>query len=126
MTLFYRQKNFNQLKIIVTYVDIIGLCHSVAIFWEVYVMRHKCHVWWHNFHLKGMLITGLCQKTLILYIYLLEIKSYIPFFFLIKLYFTHLITNLLMYDIHFFLQNNILKDLLRLSFNLTFTKDFYD
>ena len=29
---YYRQKNFNQLDIKVSYVDIIGLCHNVAIF----------------------------------------------------------------------------------------------
>ena len=40
---YYRQTIFNQLNILVLYVDIIGLCHSVAILWEIYVMRHKYH-----------------------------------------------------------------------------------
>ena len=47
---YYRQIIFNQWNIIVSYVEIIGLCHSVAIFWEIYVMRPKCHVRWLRFH----------------------------------------------------------------------------
>ena len=47
------------------YVDIIVLCHSVAILREIYVMRSKCHVKWLSLHFKRMLITGLGQKTLI-------------------------------------------------------------
>ena len=42
----------------IPYGDIIGLCHSVAILWEIYVVRHKCHVRWHYSHFKRMLITG--------------------------------------------------------------------
>ena len=49
----------------VPYVDIIGLYHSFAILEEIYVMQHKCHVSWHNFYFKRMLITGLDQMTLI-------------------------------------------------------------
>ena len=49
---YYRQTIFNQLNIMVPYVDIIGLCHSVAILQEIYVMQHKYHVRWHNFHFK--------------------------------------------------------------------------
>ena len=48
----------------VPYVDLIGLCHSVAILRGIYVMRHKCHVRWHNFNFKRMLITRLGQQTL--------------------------------------------------------------
>ena len=36
----------------VPYVDIIGLCHSVAILLEIYVMWHKCHVSWLRFHFQ--------------------------------------------------------------------------
>ena len=32
-----RQTIFNQLNIMVPYVDIIGLCHSIAILWKIYV-----------------------------------------------------------------------------------------
>ena len=46
-------------------VDIIGLCHNVTFFKEIYVMQHKCHVWWHNFHVKPMLITGLNRLWLV-------------------------------------------------------------
>ena len=53
---YYSQTIFNQSNIMVPYVDTIGLCHSVTILWEVYVMRHKCHFRWHNFHFKQMLI----------------------------------------------------------------------
>ena len=28
-------------------------------------MQHKCHMMWHNFHFKRMLITGLCQQTFV-------------------------------------------------------------
>ena len=31
--------SYSQLDIMESYVDIIGLCHSVAILWEIYVMR---------------------------------------------------------------------------------------
>ena len=58
---YYRQTIFNQSNIMVSYVDIFGLCHSVAILWEIYVMRSKCHVMWLRFHLKRMLIKGLGQ-----------------------------------------------------------------
>ena len=61
MTILYSQTIFNQSNIIVPYIEIIGLCHRVAILWEIYVMRHKCKVSWHNFHFKRMLITGLGQ-----------------------------------------------------------------
>ena len=45
--LFWKpQTIFNQLNIEVPYVDIIGLCHRVAISWEIYVIRLKCHVMW--------------------------------------------------------------------------------
>ena len=54
---YYRQTIFNQLNIMVPYIDITG--HSVTILWEIFVMQHKCHVRWHNFHFKRMLITGL-------------------------------------------------------------------
>ena len=57
---YYRQTIFNQLNIMVPNVDIIGLYHSLAILWEIYVMRHICHVSWNNFHFKRMAITGLC------------------------------------------------------------------
>ena len=50
----------------VPYVDIIGLCHVVSQFYDKsIVMRRKCHVMWLRFHLKRMLITGLCQWTLV-------------------------------------------------------------
>ena len=39
------------------YVDVI-LCLRVAILCEIYMMPHKCHVRWHYFHFKRMLITG--------------------------------------------------------------------
>jgi hypothetical protein len=58
---YYRQTIFNQLNIMVPYADIIGLCHSVAILWEIYVMPHKCHMMWLHLHFKRMLITGLVQ-----------------------------------------------------------------
>ena len=57
----YRQIIFNQLNIMVPYVDIISPCHSSAILWEIYVMWHKCHVSWLHFHFKRMLIMGLGQ-----------------------------------------------------------------
>ena len=44
----------------VPYVDIIVICHSVAIVAEIYVMRHKYNERWKNFNFKRMLITGLC------------------------------------------------------------------
>ena len=47
---YYRQTIFNQCHIMVSYVDIIGLCHSVTILWEIYVKRYNCHVRWHNFY----------------------------------------------------------------------------
>ena len=53
------QTIFNQLNIMVSYLVIFGLCHSVAILWEIYVMRRECHVKWLRFHFKRMLITGL-------------------------------------------------------------------
>ena len=46
---------FDQLNIMVPYVDRVDLCHSFAILWEIYVMRHKYHVRWCNFHFKWML-----------------------------------------------------------------------
>ena len=52
---------FNQLDNMVSYVDIIGLCQSVAIFKEIYVMRHKCHAMKLRLHFKRMLITELGQ-----------------------------------------------------------------
>ena len=58
---YYRQTIFNRLNIMVSYVDIIGLCHSVAILWKIYLMRRKCHVRWLRFHFKRMLIKGLGQ-----------------------------------------------------------------
>ena len=60
---FYRQTIFNQLNIIVPYVDIFGLCLSVANLWEIYMMRPQCHVKSLRFHFKRMLITGLGQYT---------------------------------------------------------------
>ena len=57
--IMYWQTIFNQLNIILSYVEIIGLCHSVEILWEIYVMRPKCHVRWLSFHFKRMLVTGL-------------------------------------------------------------------
>ena len=54
---YYRQTIPNQLNIMVSYVDIIGLRHSFAILWEIYVMRHK-------FYFKRMLITRPGQYTL--------------------------------------------------------------
>ena len=50
---YYRQTIFNQLNIMVSYVDLIGLCHSIVFLWEIYVMRHKCHVSWLCFHLSA-------------------------------------------------------------------------
>ena len=58
------QMIFNQLNTMVSYWHKNGLWHSVAILWEIYVMRHKCHVRWHNFHFKRTLITGLCRSLL--------------------------------------------------------------
>ena len=58
---YYIQTIFNQLNIIVPYVDIIGICHIVAILWEIHVMRHKYHVRWLHFHFERMVITGLGQ-----------------------------------------------------------------
>ena len=43
-------------------VEIIGLCHSVAIISEIYVTQHKCQMRWHNFHFKRMLIMGLINR----------------------------------------------------------------
>ena len=62
---YYRQTIFNQLNIMVPNVDMIGLCSSVAILWEIHVMQHKCHVRWLRFHFKRMLITGLGLYTLL-------------------------------------------------------------
>jgi hypothetical protein len=56
---YYRKTIFNQLKIMVSYVDINGLCHNVPIIWEIYVMRPKCHMWWLRFNLKRMLVNRL-------------------------------------------------------------------
>ena len=56
---YYRQQIFKQLNIMVPYVNIIGLCHSVPILWEIYIMRRKCHVMWLRFHFKHMLINEL-------------------------------------------------------------------
>ena len=61
---YYRQTVFNQLTVMVSYVDIIGLCHSVPILLKKIVMRPKCHVRGLRFQFKRMLITGLCLKTL--------------------------------------------------------------
>ena len=55
---YYRQTVFNQLNIMVSYVDIIGSCHSVAILWEIYVMRVKCHVRWLRFHFNKKHLIG--------------------------------------------------------------------
>ena len=55
---------FNQLNIMVSYVDLFGLCHSVAILLGIHVMRPKCDVRWLRFHFTHMLITGLGQYTL--------------------------------------------------------------
>ena len=49
---YYRKNIFNQLNIMVLYVNIIGLCHIVPILWKTYVMRHRYHVRLHNFHSK--------------------------------------------------------------------------
>ena len=38
----YRQTIFNQLNIMVPYLFIIGLCYSVLILSDIYVIRHKC------------------------------------------------------------------------------------
>ena len=51
---YYRQTIFNQFNIMVSYVDIIGLFHSVTILWEFYVMQPKCQVRWLCFHFKSM------------------------------------------------------------------------
>ena len=61
---YYRQTIFNQLDIMVPYVDIIGVCHSVAILLEIHVLRHKCHVRWLRSHFKRRVIIGLGQETL--------------------------------------------------------------
>ena len=34
---YYRQTIFDQLNIMVPHVDIVGLCHSFEILWEIYV-----------------------------------------------------------------------------------------
>ena len=63
---YYRQTILNQLNIMVPYIDIIGLCFSVATWWKIYVMRPKCHVKWLRSHFKRMLIyTGLGKLILI-------------------------------------------------------------
>ena len=41
---YYRQTILNQINIMVPYVDIISLCFRITILWEIFVMRHKCHV----------------------------------------------------------------------------------
>ena len=56
-----RQTIFNQLNIMVSYVDIIVLCYTVAILRDIYVMWPKCQVKWLCFHFKRMLITRLGQ-----------------------------------------------------------------
>ena len=58
---YFRQTIFNQLNIMVSYVDISGLYHSVAILWEIYVMQRKCNLRRLRFHFKRMLITELGQ-----------------------------------------------------------------
>ena len=45
---YYRQTIFNQSNIMVPYADTIGLCHSVAILWKIYVMRQKRHLGKNN------------------------------------------------------------------------------
>ena len=55
------ENNLQPIKYYVSYVDINGLCHSVAILLEIQVMPHKCHVRWLRFHFKRMLIMGLGQ-----------------------------------------------------------------
>ena len=50
--------------IYIPYKDKIGLCHSIVISQESYVIRNKCHVRWLRFNFKRMLITGLGQKSL--------------------------------------------------------------
>ena len=66
---------FNQLNIMVSYVDTIGLCHSVAILREINVMWLTCHVRWVRFHFKRMLITGLGQlnqlNIMVPYVYII-------------------------------------------------------
>ena len=61
--LIYKWRYYRQiiLNIMVPYVDIIGLCLSVANLWEIYVMWPKCHVRWLRFHFKRMLFTVLGQ-----------------------------------------------------------------
>ena len=56
---YFRQTLFNQLNVMVSYVDIIGQCHIVALLWEIYVMRRTCDVRGLRFSFKRMLITGL-------------------------------------------------------------------
>ena len=58
---YSKQTIFNQLSNMVSYVDIIGLCHSVTILRRIYVMRPKCYVRYLRFQFKQMLITGLGQ-----------------------------------------------------------------
>ena len=61
----------------VPYVDKIDLCDIVPFLREINVMRHKCHVRWHNFNFKRMLITGLGQQTLYFTVYkLIPCSSY--------------------------------------------------
>ena len=76
---YYRQIIFNLLNITVSYVDIIGLCHSVAILFEIYVMRPKCHVRWLRFHFKRIPITGLGQLFLVTLIIIRYFRFYIFF-----------------------------------------------
>ena len=60
--LYKKQTIFNQLNIMVSYVDIIRQCHSVAILLEIYGMQPKCHVRWLRFHFKHLLIMGLINR----------------------------------------------------------------
>ena len=49
---YYRQTIFNQLNIMLPLLDIIDICHSITILWEIYMMRHKCHVMWLRFYFR--------------------------------------------------------------------------
>ena len=57
-----RRTIFNQLDIMVSYVDISYLCYSVAILLEIYMMWRKCHVRWLCFHSSTCLLRDLVNR----------------------------------------------------------------
>ena len=67
---YYRQTIFNQLDIMVSYVDIIGLCH----------------VMWQRFHFKRMLITGLFSMAIVPYKSINVFAIILSFFYFFSLF----------------------------------------